>query len=306
MLAYIARRLTVLLPTVLGVLILTFVVLRVIPGDPVSLMVGEGATPEYAARMRHELGLDQPIYVQFARFASAALRLDLGRSLNSNDPVTEEIFGRYPHTLELVAAASVFAVVTGATAGTLSAIRSGTVTESLVMIVALVGLCTPHFWLGLMLMVLFAINLNWFPVAGAGTPMQLVLPAVTLGTSFLGIMARQTRSAVLDVLAEDYVRTARAKGLAEWAVVIRHALRNALIPVVTVMGLQVGRLLGGSVVTEVVFNRQGLGRLVVGAVGNRDYPVVQGVVFFVALTVLLINLAVDVSYGLINPRVRYT
>ncbi|MBI4279990.1 MAG: ABC transporter permease [Armatimonadetes bacterium] len=305
MLIYVARRLVVLLPTALGVLVLAFVILRIIPGDPVSLLVGEGAPPEHAARMRRQLGLDQPVHVQFVRFAAAALRLDLGRSLNSNNPVTEEIFSRYPHTLELVGAATVIAVAAGTAAGAVSAVRAGTAAESVVMILALVGLCTPHFWLGLMLIVLFAIKLNWFPVAGVGGVAYLVLPALTLSTSFLGIMARQTRSAVLDVLAEDYVRTARAKGLAEWTVVSRHALRNALIPVVTIMGLQVGRLLGGSVVTEVVFNRPGLGRLVVQAVGQRDYPVVQGVVFFVALTVLLINLVVDVSYGLINPRVRY-
>jgi peptide/nickel transport system permease protein len=273
-------------------------------GDPVLLMVSPDAPPDVVATMRQALGFDRPLYEQFARYLSNAAHGDLGISLRMNRPVTTLILERLPATLQLTLAALVIAVLVAIPAGIVSAVKRGTVVDRLAMAGAVAGQAVPIFWLALLLIALFGVRLRWLPVYGTGSLAHFVLPAVSLSTIIMGRLARLVRSSMLEVLGQDYVRTARAKGLGESRVLTVHALRNASIPIVTVLGLQFAQLLGGAVVTETIFAWPGIGRLVVEAIFNRDFPVVQGVVLVVSLIFVAVNVLVDLSYAVLDPRIR--
>ncbi len=303
--AYVLRRLALAIPTLIGVTVVVFALIRLVPGDPARLVLGLQASEEEVQRLRGQLGLDQPLRVQYVRFLGRLVRGDLGRSVVTGEPVVREIAARLPATVQLAVASTVVAAAVGVTAGVVSATRQYAWLDYLVMTVALFGISLPVFWLGLMLMLLFSVHLRWLPAGGYGTPAHLVLPTVTLAAFSVAIIARMTRSSLLEVLHQDYVRTAWAKGLSARAVVLRHALKNALIPVVTVIGLQFGGLLGGAILTETVFAWPGMGRLLVGAIVARDYPVVQGAVLVFAALFTLVNLAVDVLYAYVDPRIHY-
>jgi peptide/nickel transport system permease protein/oligopeptide transport system permease protein len=305
MTTYIARRLLAVIPTLLGVLLTVFLMVRLAPGDPAQLLAGEFATPETLADIRQRFGLDQPWHVQLGLYAANVLRGDLGQSVRTRKPVAYELRQYFPNTLRLTLGAMLVALLIGIPAGIIAATRPGTIFDLLAMLGALIGVSMPVFWFGLMAILIFSVQLGWFPVAGTGTLWHLVLPAITLGTSTAAILARMTRSAMLEVLSQDYIRTARAKGLAGRVVIFKHALRNALIPVVTITGLQFGGLLEGAVITETVFAWPGIGQLLVGSILARDYPVVQGAVLLIAVAFILINLIVDLLYGAIDPRIRY-
>ena len=302
---YLLKRVLLALPVLLGVSIVVFTMIRLIPGDPAQLMAGQAATQEIITEIRRDLGLDRPIVVQYAYFLRNAIRGDLGHSLFNRAPVTEELALRFPRTLRLGLASMLVAAAIGVPAGIISATRHLSWVDSLVMVVALAGVSMPVFWLGLNLILIFAVRLQWLPAIGHESWAHLILPAVTLGAASAAIIARMTRSAMLEVLRQDYVRTARAKGVAEPTVIGRHALRNALIPVVTVAGLQLGTLLGGAVLTESVFAWPGVGRLLVDAVLARDYPIIQGTVLLIATTFVLLNVLVDLLYAVLDPRIRY-
>jgi len=356
---YIIRRLLLLIPVLLGISIITFAMLRLIPGDPAHVMMGERATEEALAQFREKMGLDQPVYVQYARYMRGLLKLDLGRSISTNRPVLQEIAQRFPATFELTLGAMTFAALFGIIAGIIAAYRHNSFADVSIMLFSLIGVSMPIFWLGLMLAYLFAFKLQWLPPSGRLTigvnllPLaqawgfvevgaeslpqggwigllnffsgfyvldailtgnwralwdvlkHLVLPSIALGSIPMAIIARMTRSSLLDVLGEDYIRTARAKGLHERVVLFVHAMRNAMLPIITVTGLQMGFLLGGAILTETIFSWPGLGRLVVNRILARDYPTVQGSVIVIALLFVLINLIVDVSYAYLDPRIRY-
>ncbi|HEY8417185.1 MAG TPA: nickel ABC transporter permease [Limnochordales bacterium] len=302
---YILRRLALMVPVLLGVSVIVFMMVRMIPGDPARVMAGEAASEVDVERIRQQLGLHLRPVVQYGIFLQNLFRGDLGRSTLSRLPVIDEIQAALPNTVELAVASLLIAIVIGVPAGVLSALRPNSWIDAISMFIALVGVSMPVFWLGLMLMLVFSLRLGWFPTAGNDTWRHLVLPAVTLGLSSVAIIARMVRSSMLEVLRQDYVRTARAKGVPEGRVVMRHALRNALIPVITITGLQFGNLLGGAVLTETVFAWPGIGRLMVGAITARDYPVVQGTVLTVAVIFIVINLLVDVLYAYIDPTIRY-
>ena len=302
---YIARRLLYIVPVMLTVSIIVFAILHIAPGDPATMLAGEDARPEDVAAIRAKYGLDQPLHIQYGVWLGNVLRGDLGRSIVTRRPVLAEIQSRLPSTLELAVASLLLAIAVGVAVGVISATRQYSLLDHSTMILALLGVSVPVFWLGLMLILIFAVQLGWFPTGGGGTLQQLVLPAVTLGSASTAVVARMTRSSMLEVIRQDYIRTARSKGLTEAAVVIRHALKNALIPVVTVIGLQFGYLLGGAVVTETVFSRPGLGRLLVASILSRDFPVVQGTLMLLAAVFVLVNLAVDILYAALDPRIRY-
>jgi peptide/nickel transport system permease protein len=302
---YLLRRLGLAVPTLLGVTVVVFALIRLIPGDPARLILGLQASEDEVARLRVELGLDRPLYVQYARFFARLVRGDLGYSAVTREPVIGEIGSRLPATVQLAVSSIVLATLVGMAAGILSAARQYSALDYLVMTVALFGVSLPVFWLGLMLMLLFSVYLNWLPAGGYGTPAHLVLPTVALAAFSVAIIARMTRSSLLEVFNQDYIRTARAKGLHGRVVILRHALKNALIPVITVIGLQFGALLGGAILTETVFAWPGMGRLLVSAITARDYAVVQGVVLVFAGLFTLVNLAVDVLYAYVDPRIHY-
>jgi peptide/nickel transport system permease protein len=308
LLRYALGRLLGTVPVLFGVTLLVFLMAWVTPGDPVVAMLGEasqGISRQALEDLRSELGLDRPLPVQYVGYVAGLLRGDLGNSVRSRRPVLAEIRDRLPATIELALAALTIAVALGVTLGVLAAVRKRTWVDGAAIAVALVGVSIPVFWSGFLLMIVFALELGWLPASGRGTWRHLVLPAVTVGVSSAAFIARITRGAVLEALAQDYVRTAKAKGLAPRRVVLRHALRNALLPIVTVVGLQLGGLLGGAVLTETVFAWPGVGRLLVDAIVSRDLPLVQGSVLVVSLLFILVNLAVDLSYAAINPKVRY-
>jgi dipeptide transport system permease protein len=334
MLRFFVGRLAVLIPTFLGVSLIAFAFIRLLPGDPVMLMSGERVmAPERHAEIMHDLGLDRPVYVQYFDYLGNVLQGDLGSSIVTKRPVLQEFGTLFPATLELSLCAMLFAILLGVPAGIFAAVKRGTWFDQGVMGVALVGYSMPIFWWGLLLIVLFSNTLHWTPVSGriglmyffkpvtgfmlidsllsgqAGAfksaVLSLILPTIVLGTIPLAVIARQTRSAMLEVLGEDYVRTARSKGLAPLRVVGVHALRNAMIPVVTSIGLQVGVLLGGAILTETIFSWPGIGKWMVDAVFKRDYTVVQGGLLLIAAIIMLVNLIVDLMYGLINPRIRH-
>jgi len=289
----------------LGVSLFVFGIIKLVPGDVARVLVGTNGTAEDVETMRHTLGLDRPIYVQYGRFLNRLVHLDLGNSAVTRRPVTAEIAGRIPPTAELAGAALLVALVLGLATGIVSATMQYSVWDNLTTLVSLVGISMPTFWLGLMLTLLFSVRLGWLPSTGSGTLAQLVLPALTLGSASTAIIARQTRSSLLEVLRQDYVRTAQAKGMARRIVLLRHALPNALIPTVTAVGLQVGYLLGGSVLTETVFARPGLGRLLVDSIQSRDLAVVQGTIMLLSAVFVVVNLVVDLIYVRLDPRIRY-
>jgi ABC-type dipeptide/oligopeptide/nickel transport system permease component len=306
--AYIVRRLVATVPILLGVSVLVFGILHAVPGDLVRLIaVRESAaiTPAQEARIRHQLGLDRPLAVQYAGFLGRAAVGDLGRSFYTNRPVAKSVLEQYPATLELAGAALVFAVVVGGGLGLAAAVRHNTWIDNAAMVFSLGGLSIPIFWSGLLLIYLFAVQLRGVPIVGGLGWKALVLPAVTLGYDAAAFIARMVRSSVLEVLRREYVLIAHAKGLSERTVIFRHVLKAAMIPIVTLIGLHAGRLLGGTVVVETVFARQGIGRLAVDAVLYKDYFLVQGIVLLAALTYVLLNLAIDVSYAWFDPRIHY-
>lgn len=302
---YIIRRLLLTIPVVIGVSIIVFGIIRLLPGDPARALAGVNATPEYIQQVREQYGLDDPVYVQYWNFISNMVQGDLGTSTFSNRPVTTEISERFPRTLLLASVSLFIATIVGVSAGIVSATRRNSVFDNASMFVALVGVAAPVFWLALMLQLLFAVQLRWLPATGLGGIDHLILPSITLGMASAALMARITRSSVLDVLRQDFITTARAKGVSERMVIYKHALKNALIPVVTVLGLQFGILLGGAVLTETVFAWPGVGRLLVDAILRRDYPVVQGTVMLLAFLFVIINLVVDIIYAFLDPRIHY-
>ncbi len=303
--SYLLRRGMDLVLTLFGVSIVIFMIIRLVPGDPARLIVGTEATEADVRNIRGQLGLNAPLPVQYLRYLDALAKGDLGRSLRNRQPVTVLLRARLPNTLTLAGASLAVTLVIGVGIGMLAAIRRGTAFDTASMIFALIGVSMPGFWLGLMLIFFFAVRLGWLPTSGAGGIKHLILPAVTLGVGNAAIIARLTRANLLEVLHQEYVRTARAKGLRPRSVLIGHAMRNAIIPTLTVLGLQWGALLAGSVVIETVFAWPGVGRLLVDSVAVRDYPVIQACVLLFALVFMLTNLLVDVAYALLDPRIRY-
>jgi peptide/nickel transport system permease protein len=300
---FVSRLLSALL-VIAGVVCLVFLLIHLIPGDPVDVMLGESALPADREALRAALGLDQPLAAQLIHYLSGLLHLDLGSSLHLKRPVVEVLAERIPATLQLALAALGCALLLALPLGMLAALRRGSGWDWGAVSFSTLGVSIPNFWLGPMLILLFSLHLGWTPVSGRDSPASLLLPAVTLGTGFAAILARMIRSSLLEVLGEDYVRTARAKGLDEGHVLWRHAMRNAWLPVVTLVGLQLGALLGGAVVTEVVFDWPGVGSLMIDSIQRRDYPVVQGCVLFVSLAYVLVNTLTDIVYGLVDPRIR--
>lgn len=305
MTSYLIQRLVGVAVTVLFVAVTVFLLVRLLPGDPARVIAGVLASEQEVDRLRTRLGLNEPLWRQGVIFLGDLVRGDLGTSARTSNSVTREIGARFPATLTLAVASTILAVAIGVPLGAFAAVRAGRLPDLIVSTVVLFGISMPVYWLGLMLIVMFSIRLRWLPAAGAEGPLSLVLPAVTLAFFSTAFIARITRSSMLEVLNQDYVRTAVAKGASQRAVVWRHALRNALAPVVTVIGLQFGELLGGAILTETVFAWPGLGRLLVDSIFARDYPTVQGLVIVFALLFALVNLAVDLLYGAIDPRVRY-
>ena len=337
MLRFVLTRLGLVIPTFLGIILLTFVLIRLVPGDPVEVRVGErGISPERHAELLHEMGLDRPLYVQFFDYVGGVLQGDLGTSVRTHQPVMREFLALFPATLELAIFAMIFAALIGLPAGVLAAVKRGSVYDHTVMVTSLTGYSMPIFWWGLLLILWFSIGLEWTPVAKrlsddfdvaqvtgfmlidtllSDDPLNegsfldalhhLILPTIVLGTVPLAVIARMTRSAMLEVLGEDYIRTARAKGLSTIRVIAVHALRNALVTVVTVIGLQVGALLGGAILTENVFSWPGIAKWLVESISRRDYPALQGGILVIAALVMATNLLVDLLYGVLNPRIRH-
>ena len=306
MLSYLARRLLAALVTLVGVSMIVFLLMHLLPGDPARLIAGLNAPEEEVIRLRSQLGLDQPLLVQYGRFLEHLLRGDLGTSIRSSAPVLQEITGRMPWTILLAFISTAIAAAVGIPAGVIAARWHNKLPDYLVSLVTLFGISMPVYWLGLMLIILFAVQLHWLPAGGNEGPASIILPALTLAAFSVALIARMTRSSMLEVLGQDYLRTARAKGLNEKLVVVRHALKNAFIPVVTVIGLQLGILLSGSVLTETIFGWPGIGQLLVDSIFARDYPVVQGVVLMFAVIFTLLNILVDLTYAYLDPRIRYT
>ena len=305
MLTYVGRRILAVVPVLFGVTLAVFSMLFLVPGDPVKIMLAEFVTtPDQIAQMRAQLHLDEPVLKQYGRFVTSALRGDLGVSIRSRRPVAAEITENIGSTGQLALASMLVAIGLGVPLGLLAALGRNSWLDVAAMVVALLGVAMPSFWLGFLLIFVFSLHLGWLPATGGGDLPHLVMPAVALGMIAAAIIARLTRSSMLEVLGQDYVRTARAKGLGGGSVIVRHALRNALIPVVTVFGLQFGNLLAGAVIVETVFSRPGLGRLIVGGILAKDFPLVQGTVLFVAAAYVLINVVVDVAYAYVDPRIR--
>jgi dipeptide transport system permease protein len=334
MIRFILTRFSLIIPTFLGVTLLTFALIRLVPGDPVELMAGErGISAERLAQLRSEMGFDRPLLVQYANYIGDVVQGDLGQSIVTKTPVLQEFLTLFPATIELSVCAILFAVVIGLPLGIIAAVKRGSFFDHTLMGISLTGYSMPIFWWALLLILLFSVNLGWTPVSGRisvlywvepvtgfmlidsllsdeegafGSALaHLVLPAIVLGTVPLAVIARMTRSSMLEVLGEDYIRTARAKGLAPFRVIAQHALRNALIPVVTVIGLQIGVLFAGAILTETIFAWPGIGKWLIESVARRDYPVLQGGVLLVAAVIMLVNLLVDLTYGVLNPRIRH-
>ena len=298
-----SARLASALVVMLGVCTLVFLLIHLVPGDPVEAMLGESASPADREALRHALGLDLPVAEQYGRYLAGLLRLDLGQSFLDQRPVVEILGERLPATLQLAAASLLLALVLAVPLGVLAARRRGSALDTGAMAFSLIGISMPNFWLGPLLILVFSLWLGWTPVSGSERPLSLLLPAITLGTALAAILARMVRASVLEVLGEDYVRTARAKGLSEFAVMRRHALRNAWLPVLTLIGLQLGGLLGGAVITETVFAWPGVGSLLVESIQARDFPVVQGCVLLISLIYVLVNSLTDLAYAWVDPRI---
>lgn len=302
MLAYVLKRLGHTILVIIGISIISFVFLQ-LSGDPVGLMLPQDATSQQVEELRQKLGLDDPVVVQYLRFVGDTLQGDLGRSLFSNEPVAGLILERLPATVELAFFSMVFALVIALPIGIVSALKRGTFIDTASMVFALFGLSMPHFWLGIMMIMLFSVQLGWLPTSGRGSFSQIIMPAAAMGISMIALFARLTRSTMLEVLGQDYVRTARAKGLPEYFVIGKHALKNAMIPLITMIGMEFGLLLGGAVIIETVFAWPGVGRLIVQAITDRDYPVVQGAVMLLAMIFVVVNLLVDLAYGWLDPNI---
>jgi peptide/nickel transport system permease protein len=303
-LRFFARRVLLAIPVLLGVATLVFALIHLIPGDPVQAMLGDAASPESVSELRGRLGLDRPLYVQYAAFLQGAVRGNLGTSLRTNEPVTAAIAARLPATFELALAAMLVAVAMAIPAGIVAAVWAETGVDHAATTLALLGISVPNFWLGPLLAIVFSVSLGWLPVSGRGTLAHLVLPAITLGAPLAAVLARMTRASLIDELQELYVTAARSRGMSETRVVLKHAFRNSLIPIVTVLGLQVGAVLTGAVITETIFGWPGVGRLLIQSIGFRDYPLVQGCILLIAVTYVSVNLVTDVAYGYLDPRIR--
>lgn len=309
---YLIRRIFLALFSLIGVITCVFLLLRALPGDPAALILGEFATPETLALVRTKLGLDKPLYIQYFIFLQDMVQLDFGRSIVTRQPVFNEIRWVLPYTIHLALAATAISSLLGVMAGILSAKARNTTKDHFTRILSLIGISMPEFWVGILLVQTFSIRMKLFPAIGGGREgdvmsiiMHLILPALALGLALTALTARMTRSSMLEVLGQDYIRTALAKGMTETAVLWKHALRNALIPIVTIIGLNMGRLLGGAVIIEIVFARPGLGKLLVDSIFARDYPMVEGVITVIATVFIVVNLVVDLTYAFIDPRIRY-
>lgn len=302
---YILKRIMLLIPVIIGVTFIIFTMMYITPGDPARIMLGESAKSEDVIKLREELGLDKSYLVQFGTYVKkAVLEQDIGRSYITKRPVTTEVLDRFPATLKLAAFAIIIALAIGIPVGIISATKQYSLFDNVAMVFALLGVSMPNFWQGLLLILLFSVSLGWLPASGFSSFKHMILPAVTIGTSTAAVITRMTRSSMLEVIRQDYIRTARAKGQVESKVVNRHALKNALIPIITVVGLQFGYLLGGAVLTESIFAVPGVGRLMVDSIKARDFPVVQGAVLFIAITFSFVNLLVDILYAYVDPRIR--
>ena len=301
---YILRRLMLMIPILLGVSTLVFFIIHLVPGDPVDILLGETALDVNKQVLRQALHLDKPIFVQYGYYVWNLIHGDLGTSLVTNKPVLPTILSRYPATLQLSIAAMIIAMLIALPLGVLAAVKKYSIVDNVSMFVSLLGVSMPNFWLGPLLIIFFSIHLDWLPVSGRGTISHMILPSVTLGAALASILTRMTRSSLLEVITNDYVRTARAKGMRESRVIFKHALMNALIPIITVLGLQFGVLLAGSIITESIFSWPGIGREIVQALQRRDYPMVQGCVLFISFTYVVVNLLTDIMYSIIDPRIR--
>lgn len=306
---YVLRRLGLMVFIMLGVSVITFSMMHLVPGDPAEVIAmeryGEEITAETIEHVRRELGLDQPIYVQYSRWLSNVLHGDLGYSHRTDRPVLDEILTRLPATIQLALAGMLVSLIIAIPIGTISATRQYSAADNISMFGALLGVSMPNFWLGLLLIMFFSVHLGWLPVFGRGSIEHLILPAVTLGTGMAAITTRLIRSSILEVLGQDYIRTARAKGLKEKVVIYKHTLKNAMIPVVTIVGLQFASLLEGAVIVEVIFAWPGIGRLLVDSIFARDFMLIQGCILFIAAMFVLVNLLVDISYAYLDPKIRY-
>lgn len=302
---YLLRRILLTIPVLLGVATLVFSLIHLVPGDPAQSMLGDGASPAAVAELRVQLGLDRPLLEQYGRFMSGLLRGDLGTSFRTSQPVVAAIWERVPATVELSLAAMLVAIAVALPLGIIAAVGRGTAIDFAAMTVALAGISIPNFWLGPMLAIVFAVSLGWLPVSGRGGWDSLILPAISLGAALAAILARMTRASLLEELRELYVRAAQARGVSRSRAILRHALRNSLIPLVTILGLQFGAVLTGAVITETIFAWPGVGRLLIQSISFRDYPQVQGCILLIAVTYVTVNLVTDLLYGVLDPRIRY-
>lgn len=310
---YIIRRIFDLLPTIFVVAVIVFIVTRMIPGDPASVMLGPQASVEDIEALRQKLGLNEPLYMQFLQYIGNLLQGNLGISYTYNEPIMSLIMDRFPNTVILAISALIIAVIIGIPAGIISASKQNSLLDYSVMLISLIGVSMPIFWLGVMLVLYFSVNLGWLPATGMGTLEEgfipyikhLILPSITLATIPMATFARITRSSMLEVISHDYIKTARSKGLSEFLVICKHAFKNALTPILTVLGMQISMMLGGAVLTETIFSWPGMGRLIVDAIDKRDFVVVQGTVLFIAVIFVVVNLLVDILYKVVNPRVNY-
>ncbi|MED4783962.1 nickel ABC transporter permease [Brevibacillus choshinensis] len=305
MLGYITKRLLQMIPTLIGVSILCFIIIHSVPGDPANLIAGVDATAEEIQIVKERLGLDRPLYEQYGSYVMGMLQGDLGKSLRSDRPVAEEILSRFPSTIMLTMLSVVVMVLVGLFAGIMSAIRPNSMRDNATMMVSLFGISMPVFWSGIMLILVFSYYLQWLPSGGSTQLKHYILPALALGLSSSAVLARLTRSSILEVIHQDFIRTARAKGVREKLVIYKHTLKNALIPIITIVGLEFGHLLGGAVLTETVFSMNGIGRYIIQSIQFRDYPAIQGSILFVAAIFVIVNLVVDLCYGAVDPRIRY-
>ena len=305
MLRYFVRRLLLAIPVLIGVATLVFSLIHLVPGDPAQAMMGDGASPQDVAELRKTLGLDQPLLTQYASFLRHAIKGDLGVSFRTGQPVTQMVVERMPATAELAIASMIVAIVIAIPLGIVAAVFRGTAADYGAMTFALAGVSIPNFWLGPLLAIVFSVELGWLPVSGRGTVAHLVLPAISLGLALAAILARMTRASLLDELNELYVRAARARGVSRAMSITTHALRNSMVPLLTIIALQFGAVLTGAVITETIFAWPGIGRLLIQSIGFRDYPMVQGCILLIAVTYVTVNLITDLMYGVLDPRIRY-
>ena len=305
MLSYTGKRLLQTIFVLLGISLITFVLLQVVPGDPVALMLEKRADPETIAKVRKELGLDLPYYVQYLNFIKGAIHLDFGTSYFTKEVVTDALIRCFKVTVKLACMSFIFASVIGIQCGIFAAVKRGKGIDTVVMVLSIVGVSAPAFWVAIILQILFGLKLNVLPISGFDTPASYILPSLALGARYAGNIARITRTSMLEVLGQDYIRTAKAKGAMRWAVILKHALKNAMIPIVTLVGTDFGYMLTGSMLIEKVFSIPGIGKLAVDAMSNRDLPLLEGTVMYIAFVFVVVNLIVDVSYAFLDPRIRY-